>query len=230
MNRLLQGDAGSGKTVVALFAMALTESGYQSPGSHDFWRAALRTLSGFCRAAWAGWCCSRAVWCGRAAGRAAADRGGQCAHRHWHARPHPGDGRLCASRPGGDRRAAPIRRQAAARAGRPGRCAGCTGHVRDAHPSLARAHTLRRPGPHRARRAAAHAPAGPHRGAPSPAGDFSSCGRRCRRAGRPSRPPRVASRSRWTGARNRGVRAAGGHRVQRAARGAVARPAGRSRR
>ncbi len=160
MNRLLQGDVGSGKTAVALLAMlAAMENGYQAAlmapteilaeqHARNIKRLLAETpyrvelLTGSLKAAE-----KRRLHEG--------PRRRRDPRRRRHARAHPGGGRVQQTRPRRHRRAAPLRRppaRGAARARLQPRRAGDDGH---AHPALARHDRLRRPRRLRHRRAAA---------------------------------------------------------------------------
>ncbi len=97
-----------------------------------------------------------------------------------HARAHAGERVVPAARPGGDRRAAPLRRGAAGGAHRQGRGARRAAADRDADPALARPHALRR-----SRRVhSARAPAGPwHASDGASAGEPAGAGPRVRAGG-----------------------------------------------
>ena len=124
MLRLLQGDVGSGKTLVALLAMlAAVESGAQAAmlaPTEILARQHHATLLGQLDSIGV----RVAILTGREKGKAREMRpDGACRRLDRHPRRHPrdlpGEGRLQESRPRGDRRAAPLRRVAAAAARRP---------------------------------------------------------------------------------------------------------------
>ncbi len=125
MQRLLQGDVGSGKTIVAALAAAQAiDAGYQAAlmaPTEILAEQHARKLRGWLEplgvsVAWlAGSLKTKEK---RAALQAAAL--GTRATRDRHARDHSGHGRIRASRARGGRRAAPVRRRAAARAARKG--------------------------------------------------------------------------------------------------------------
>ena len=168
MLRLLQGDVGSGKTLVALLAMlAAVEAGGQAAlmaptevlaRQHQATLARLLAPAGLdarrCSPA-ASAAPARARAAGRPGERPGPDRGRD-------PRPVPGRGRV--RRPGarGDRRAAPLRRPPAPRPRRQGRGAGSAGDDRDADPAHAGAGALRRHGGLGAAREAARPPADRH--------------------------------------------------------------------
>ena len=152
MNRLVQGDVGSGKTMVALLAMVIAvENGYQAAfmapteilAEQHF--LTFRRLLARCRyrvelltaARWQGRR-QRAGRCARLASRRGADRGG-------HPRPHPGGRALPAAGPGRGGRAAPLRRAPARGPAAQGLRRGRAGDDGDADPAHAGPHRLRRP-------------------------------------------------------------------------------------
>ena len=197
MHRLVQGDVGSGKTMIALLAMVIAvESGYQAAfmapteilAEQHF--LTFRRLLARCPYAvelvTAG---AQGKRSDRAAVRARLADGTTQIAVGTHALIQP----EVALRAAGARhrgRAAPLRRPAARRAGSQGpRRRGRAGADGDAHPALAGAHRVRRPGPLGGGRAPARPHA--HRDAPcSPrptgARRSSACGRRSRAAARPT--------------------------------------------
>ena len=214
MHRLLMGDVGTGKTVVALFAMLLAvENDFQAALMAPTELLAeqhaatleqlLAPLEHPPRAA-AGPADRRRE--GRGPGAA---RVGAGAARGRHPRADAGERLVPPARPGRDRRAAPLRRRAAGGADRERRGTRRPAPHRHADPALARAHAVRR-----SRRVhPAGTPAGPghgpHRGArarPSASGCSSSSGRSAPRAARPTwccrssrsrSGPTCAPRRRW---------------------------------
>jgi ATP-dependent DNA helicase RecG len=169
MHRLLQGDVGSGKTVVALFASLLAmENGYQAAvmaptellaeQHHRTFARMLEPLG-----------IQPLLVTGRQAARerreAPRSWAAGAAARGGHARARAAGHHLRPARLRGRRRAAPLRRRAAQGARREG-----AGHRRaaddgDPDPAIARAHAVRRPRRQRARREAAR-PAADHERAP----------------------------------------------------------------
>jgi ATP-dependent DNA helicase RecG len=151
MLRLLQGDVGSGKTVVALFAMLAAVEAAPRPLSWcrpTYWRASIMPI---CAAGGGSRHRHRPSDRAREGAGARRDsrpsRGGKDRHPHRHPCAVPGGGRV--RRPGTDRhrRAAPFRRPpAAGAAGQVGRQSGPAGDDRHAHPAHAGAHRLRRHG------------------------------------------------------------------------------------
>ena len=192
MQRLLQGDVGSGKTVVALYALLrAVENGHQGA-----LMAPTETLAEQHFLTVEGICDDLGVRCElltSSVPRAQRARGPRPArerrdrHRGRHARAHPGGGRVPLARRRGRGRAAPLRRRAAARA-RPDDAAR-PAHDRDADPAHARPDGLRRP-----RRDGDRAPAARTASRSSPPGSATSaaarptraCGAIWRRAGRPT--------------------------------------------
>ena len=149
MNRLLQGDVGSGKTLVAtLAALVALENGLQvaiMAPTEILAEQHARTLSRF----FATTRFAVALLTGRTRRRRAARTPRQHRQRHdpprrRHARAGPGDGAVRAPRPGDRRRAASLRRRPARRSAQEGRDAGRAGDDRDADPAHARADDLRR--------------------------------------------------------------------------------------
>ena len=150
MHRLLMGDVGTGKTVVALFAMLLAvENDFQAALMAptellaEQHAATLDAPAGAARAP------------ARAAARPAVggrESGGSQRRRRTRRRLVVGTHALMQESvvlpptgARGDRRAAPLRRRAAGGADREGRRAGRPAADRDADPALARAHALWRP-------------------------------------------------------------------------------------
>ena len=165
MQRLLMGEVGSGKTVVALYAMLrAVESGAQAA-----LMAPTETLAeqhfATLQALMPGALVQAALLTGSTPGARRADllgklRLGRAEAAGGHARADRGRGRVRPARRGRRRRAAPLRRQPAPRAGPQGaggRRAARAAHDRDADPAHARADRLRRPRRDRAARAARRA-------------------------------------------------------------------------
>ena len=162
MHRLLMGDVGTGKTVVALFAMLLAvenefQAALMAPTEllAEQHAATLERLLAPLRL-------RPELLLGRqTAGEKQAVRArladGPGAARGRHPRAHAGERVVPPAGPRRDRRAAPLRRGAAGGADREGRGAGRAAAHRHADPALARAHALRRP----RRVHAAPSPAGP---------------------------------------------------------------------
>ena len=149
MNRLLQGDVGSGKTLVAtLAALVALESGLQvaiMAPTEILAEQHARTLSRF----FATTRYAVALLTGRTGGGRAPRAPRQHRQRHdpprrRHARAGAGDGAVRAPRPGDRRRTASLRRRPARRSPQEGRDAGRPGDDRDADPAHARADHLRR--------------------------------------------------------------------------------------
>ena len=166
MNRLLQGDVGSGKTIVAVMALlTAVEAGCQAvlmAPTEILAEQHFRTLRALVEplgltVAWLS--AGQRARERQAALEAAPQR--RRRHRRGHARPHPGRGGAPAPRAGRRRRAAPVRRAPARVAPREGRAPARAGHDRDADPPHPRPDALRRPRRLRARPAAARADADP---------------------------------------------------------------------
>ena len=215
MLRLLQGDVGSGKTLVALMAMlSAVESGAQAalaradrnprpPASCDLARPARQHRR-------AGRDPHRPREGQGARKRADGPRRRLDRHPRRHPRHLPGEGRLQEARPRGDRRAASLRRVAAAAAGVQGRAsAASAGDDRDADPAHADADPIWRDGRQPDRRDAAGPDAGRN------AGDQRGA------AGRGGRRPRPPHRRRRPGLL--GLPAGRGEREERRRRGRGAR-------
>ena len=140
MNRLVQGEVGSGKTLVALRAMLqVAESGGQSAliaptevlaGQHV--RSIARMLGPAARARAHAHAAHRSAARGRAAQSRAAHRLRPGAHRRRHPRAAQRDDDVRRPRPRRRRRAAPLRRRAARIAAREGLVAARAGADRDA--------------------------------------------------------------------------------------------------
>ena len=162
MNRLLQGEVGSGKTVVALRAMLrVVDSGGQAALlaptevlAQQHYRSITAMLGDLAAGGMLGGDCRRhdrgaahRVDAQGGAGRvdvADGDRRGR--HRHRHPRAARGEGAVRRPRPGGRRRAAPLRRRAARRPHRQGRLAAArAGDDRDPDPAHRRDDRVRRP-------------------------------------------------------------------------------------
>ena len=205
MARLLQGDVGSGKTVVAAAAVRVAlANGLQAAVMAPTEILAEQHFKTFCRLLGPS---RRRPW--RA--RPRRGPGGPPAHRqparrrqdpdapgdrrrpgrrgHRHPRPHPGERGVRPAGPGGHRRAAPLRRDAAGGPAPEGLQPPRAGHDRHAHPAHPGPHHLRRPGRLGHRRDAAGPPghqdllAGPAR---ARAGLHASSARRLARGARPS--------------------------------------------
>ena len=123
MNRLLQGDVGSGKTAVAFAAMMLARALRLAGGAHGAHRDPGRAARpDACAAGWRGPASSSRWWPRRRRGtRAARRRARRVAertgpHRRRHPRPARGGGGLRAAGAGRGGRAAPLRRAAAGHA------------------------------------------------------------------------------------------------------------------
>ena len=227
MHRLLMGDVGTGKTVVALFAMLLAvENDFQAALMAPTELLAEQHAGTLDRAARAARHPSGAA--ARAADGSGEDRGprpargGAGSNRGGHPCPDAGERLVPAARSGGHRRAASLRRGAAGGADRQRRRAGRPAAHRDADPAVARAHAVRRSRRLDAEGAAPRAGRGadraPHR---EPAGE----GARLRAAGVRPWPPGVC---RPAGDRGIGEgRSAGRHHDGAVAGGPVARAPGR---
>ena len=168
MQRLLQGDVGSGKTVVAFMAaLVAMENGFQAAlmaPTEILAEQHLRTLEG--------WLFGTRFRVGLLTGRV-----GDAARRRLMAEVAAGEVHLVVGThalvqddvgfralvPGGDRRAAPLRRPAARHAGGEGAAPRRPADDGDADSTDAGAHRLRRHGRHDDARPAAGAPANPHR-------------------------------------------------------------------
>ena len=172
MLRLLQGDVGSGKTVVALLAAAaVIEGGRQAAlmaPTEILARQHFNTIAPLAAAAGI----KVAILTGRERGRERSERARKARlRRHPPADRHPcavpGGGRVPRPRARGGRRAAPLRRAPAPRAGQEGRGGRRAGDDRDADPAHAGADLFRRHGRLRAARKAGRPPADrhPHRAA-----------------------------------------------------------------
>ena len=166
MLRLLQGDVGSGKTLVALMAMlAAVEAGAQAAllaPTEILARQHHATLLGAARRGRRARRDPHRPREGQGArSRADGPRRRLDRHPRRHPRDLPGEGRLQEPRAGRDRRAAPLRRVAAAAAVRQGGAAAASaGDDRDADPAHADADPIWRDGRQPDRRDAA----GPHAG------------------------------------------------------------------
>ena len=170
MLRLLQGDVGSGKTVVGLLAMArAAEAGGQSAlmaPTEILARQHFATIAPL--AARAG--LKAAILTGREKGRERAEilegiASGAIRHRHRHACAVPGSGGVPRSGAGDRRRAAPLRRAPAPGDHRQGQCARHAGDDGDPDPAHAGADRLRRHGRVEAHRKAGRPAADPDRDA-----------------------------------------------------------------
>ncbi len=152
MNRLLQGEVGSGKTLVALLALLLTvENGLQGAfmvPTEVLAEQHYATLSRMAEALpWLRFALltSSTPEAERRRTLAAAG-GGRTGHPGGHPLPHPAGRGLSRSRPGGYRRAAPLRGASAGNAEGKGRAPALSHHDRHPHPAHPRPHPLRRPG------------------------------------------------------------------------------------
>ena len=188
MLRLLQGDVGSGKTLVALLAMLrAVEAGKQAAlmaPTEVLAKQHHRTLSRLSPGA--GGAADRRRERPRAGAAAARAEGRLGAAGRRHARAVPGQRRVPRPGAGGDRRAAPVRRRSAAAAGRQGRADRRAGDDRDADPAHAAADAMGRDGCQPPDREAARA--------------AGRCARRCTRWGR-CRTCSMRWRASWTRAR-----------------------------
>ena len=159
MQRLLQGDVGSGKTVVALYALLrAVEAGRQGAlmaPTETLAEQHFLTIEGICPSSASAARSSP----GSVKTEGSARTGGR---RRRHARADPEGVRAARPRRRGRRRAAPLRRRAALGARRGPRAARAP-HDRDADPAHARPHRLRRPVGERDREAAGEPEAGRHR-------------------------------------------------------------------
>ena len=151
MLRLLQGDVGSGKTVVALMAMAdVVEAGRQAAMMAPTEILARQHYERMAPLAEAHRPAHQAHH--RPRPRIGAPRfprragGRDNRHRRRHPRAHPGERRIRRSRACGGRRAASFRRPPAARARLQGRGRRSPGDDRDPHPAVAGARLFRRHG------------------------------------------------------------------------------------
>ena len=185
MIRLLQGDVGSGKTIVALLAMAdVVEAGRQAAlmaPTEILARQHFERIRPLAEAA--GLRVALTTGRDKASERRqtlARAGSGRDRRRRRHPRFVPGERRLPRPRPGGGRRAAPLRRPPAPRARRQGRGGRSVGDDRDADPAHAGARLFRRHGRFGADREAARPPADRH---PRAADRAARRGRRRRRPG-----------------------------------------------
>ena len=145
MNRLLQGDVGSGKTVVAMYAMLLAVAhGHQAAlmaPTEVLARQHLHTLAKLLAASKVRLGAARPARSPRPSGAKLLrqDRRGRGRHRHRHARGHACrrqiGRRVRQARPGGDRRAAQVRRAAAGGAEEGRRRSALPGDDRHADPA-----------------------------------------------------------------------------------------------
>ena len=121
MDRLLQGDVGSGKTVVALYALVrAVERGYQGAlmaPTETLAEQHFMTIEGICqRVGVKVVLLTSGLSAARACGRARGDLERCGGNRRWDARTDPGRRRPSLAGRGGRRRAAPVRGRAACRA------------------------------------------------------------------------------------------------------------------